>query len=124
MAKNILLVGWDPAVVDFSLLPHLDLNEEKLRKALALDRQRLTTIGYRAQWCFLKHTDEDESLLIEALKSTPYDCVMIGAGVRLPPDYHLIFEKLVNIIHRKAPQATICFNTSPADTAASVMRWV
>ncbi|MFM2126219.1 MAG: hypothetical protein RL328_2670 [Acidobacteriota bacterium] len=124
MSKNVLLVGWDPAVVDFSLLPQLDLNEEKLRRALAIDRERLTTIGYRAQWCFLQREEGDESLLIEALKNNRYDCVMIGAGVRLPPDYHLVFEKLVNIVHRKAPQAAICFNTNPADTAAAVMRWV
>ena len=69
MSKNVLLVGWDPAVVDFSLLPQLDLNEEKLRRALAIDRERLTTIGYRAQWCFLKRDEGDENLLIEALKS-------------------------------------------------------
>lgn len=122
--KNILLVGWDPAVVDFSKLPQLDLNEEKLSRILAAERDQLTTLGYQSMWCYLKQNGDDERILTDALKATAYDCVLVGAGVRLPPDYLLIFEKLVNIIHRKAPQAAICFNTNPGDTSAAVMRWV
>lgn len=122
--KNVLLVGWDPAVVDFTKLPQFDLNEQKLREMLTAQQGELTSLGYQSKWCYLKQNDDDERILTEALKFTAYDCVMLGAGVRLPPDYMLTFEKLINVIHRKAPQAAICFNTNPADTAAAVMRWV
>lgn len=122
--KNVLLVGWDPAVVDFSKLPQFDLTEQKLRDMLTAQQSELTSLGYQSKWCYLKQNADDERILTEALKFTAYDCVLIGAGVRLPPDYMLTFEKLVNVIHRKAPQAAICFNTNPADTAAAVMRWV
>jgi precorrin-6B methylase 2 len=59
-----------------------------------------------------------------ALKEKTFDCVLIGAGIRTIPPLFLLFEKLVNVVHEGAPQAKICFNTVPADTAVSVQRWV
>jgi hypothetical protein len=50
---------------------------------------------------------------------------MIGAGLRIVPPYFLLFERLINVIHRHAPASTmLCFNTSPTDTAEAVQRWV
>jgi hypothetical protein len=40
------------------------------------------------------------------------------------PPLFLLFEKLVNVVHEKAPRAKLCFNTQPDDTAKSVQRWV
>jgi hypothetical protein len=40
----------------------------------------------------------------------------------LPSERLLLFEKIINLIHRLAPQASICFNTTPADTAEAVQR--
>jgi hypothetical protein len=58
------------------------------------------------------------------LKTKPYDCVMIGAGIRIIPSSFLLFEKLINVVHTNAPHAKLCFNTKPSDTAEAVMRWV
>jgi hypothetical protein len=60
----------------------------------------------------------------EALARRSYDCVMIGAGVRTDPEQFFLFEKLINVVHRAAPGARICFNTGPADSADAVRRWV
>jgi hypothetical protein len=50
---------------------------------------------------------------------------MIGAGLRIVPPYFLLFEKLINIVHRHFPTSTtLCFNSNPADTAEAVKRWV
>ncbi len=57
-----------------------------------------------------------------ALTAKRYDCVMIGAGLREPPERLLLFERVLNLVHRLAPDACICFNTSPADSAAAVQR--
>jgi hypothetical protein len=66
-----------------------------------------------------------EVVLADTLANGGYDCIMIGAGLRTVPPYFLLFEKLVNVIHRQAPASTkLCFNTSPADTAEAVQRWV
>jgi hypothetical protein len=53
-----------------------------------------------------------------------YDCILIGAGIRLIAQNTPLFEKLVNVVHEHAPQAKLCFNTRPDDTAAAVQRWV
>jgi hypothetical protein len=50
--------------------------------------------------------------------------VLIGAGVRTNPDEFALFETLVNLVHAKAPQARICFNTGFTDSVAAVQRWV
>jgi len=36
----------------------------------------------------------------------------------------LLFEKLINVVHAQAPDAKICFNTTPADTSEAVRRWI
>ena len=41
------------------------------------------------------------------LGATTYDCVVIGAGVRLPPKNLLLFETIVNTIHKVALNTSI-----------------
>lgn len=57
------------------------------------------------------------------LQKKRFDCILIGAGVRTIPRHFILFEKLLNIVHEHAPQARICFNTRPGDTAEAVQRW-
>ncbi len=42
--KKVVLVGWNPEVVDYSKWP--GLTPEKLRAALEGDRDNLNTLGY------------------------------------------------------------------------------
>jgi hypothetical protein len=58
------------------------------------------------------------------LASKSYGCVVIGAGVRLPPQSLRLFEVLVNAIHRAAPEAAIAFNSRPEDSADAAARWL
>ena len=50
------------------------------------------------------------------------DAVMIGAGVRFNPALTTLFEMLVNLVRDHAPQARLCFNSGPYDTADAVER--
>jgi len=50
--------------------------------------------------------------------------VVIGGGLRVPPKGLMLFEKVVNAIHKGAPSAAIAFNTEPEDTAAAAGRWL
>ena len=49
------------------------------------------------------------------LKAQAYDCVVIGAGIRLPPRSLSMFEAVINAVHRAAPDAAIAFNTCPEE---------
>ena len=58
------------------------------------------------------------------LASASYDCVVIGAGVRLPPRLLSIFEAVINAVRKAAPRAAIAFNTRPEDSADAAARWL
>jgi hypothetical protein len=58
------------------------------------------------------------------LRSTNYDCVVIGGGVRLLPRNLPLFEIVINAIRKAAPGAAIAFNTRPDDSADAAARWV
>ena len=58
------------------------------------------------------------------LSVTTYDCVVIGAGVRLPPKSLFLFEAIVNAVRKAAPNTSIAFNTVPEDSADAAARWL
>lgn len=122
MAKKVVLIGWNPRVVDYSKWP--GLTPEKLSAALEADRNRLTDLGYDASLLFIDNADTAYDDVRQALGEASYDCVLIGAGVRTVDEHFIVFERLVNAAHESAPGAKICFNTNPGDTAEAVQRWI
>jgi hypothetical protein len=48
---------------------------------------------------------------------------VIGGGLRLPPKSLQLFETVINVVHKAAPNASIAFNTRPEDTAEAAARW-
>lgn len=120
--KRVILIGLKPEVVDYTNFT--DLTPEKLMAALKADEATLNSLGYDAQWCLVDLGETAETVVTQKLKETAFDCVMIGAGVRTVPDKLLLFEKLINLVHQHAPEARICFNTKPSDTAKAVQRWI
>ena len=71
--------------------------------------------------CFAPMKQPDPTRRLEA---KTYDCVVIGAGIRLPPPSLSVFEAVINAVHRAAPDAAIAFNTRPEDTADAAARWL
>jgi hypothetical protein len=121
--KKVLLIGLDPKVVDYAALPtHLD--EPTLRARLDKDVHTLRDLGYQADWLLIDRGETAQAVVSAKLQSDTFDCILIGAGIRTVPPLFSLFEKLVNVVHEKAPRAKICFNTQPDDTAESVQRWV
>jgi hypothetical protein len=123
--KRVLAVGLDPAVVDYSRMPVPGLTRERLTMALDAAEARLKGMGYQVRMLYIDTGETAEAVVRQALDRDSYDCIMIGAGVRLPPDHFLLFEKLINVVHRHAePTARICFNTRPDDSVEAVQRWL
>jgi hypothetical protein len=101
------------------------LTAAKVRAAVEADSAKLESLGYSVRTLYVDDGKTAEAALGNALASGGYDCIMIGAGLRTVPPYFLLFEKLINVIHRHAPASTkLCFNTNPSDTADAVQRWV
>lgn len=120
--KRVLLIGFDPAVVDYSKWP--GLTPEKLRANLENDRVHLNEVGYSAELCLIDLGATATEKVTGTLRATTFDCVLIGAGVRTSQEHFLLFEKVLNTVHAEAPGAKLCFNTNPTDSAAALQRWI
>ena len=120
--KQILVIGLEPELVDYSSMP--GMNADKVRAGLAASMDQLASLGYDADLCMTDLGSTAQAVVTQRLAGKSFDCVVIGAGIRTIPAYFLLFEKLVNVVHRHAPRAVLCFNTRPGDTAEAVQRWL
>jgi len=120
--KTVLAIGIDPVFVDYTALPQF--TPEMFRSYIDGQIERVRGLGYDVTSCLIDLGDTAQAVTADVLNSRDFDCVLIGAGLRQPPERLLLFETIINLIHRLAPKASICFNTTPADTAEAVQRWV
>jgi hypothetical protein len=121
--KRILFVGQKPETVDFTdpTLPP-GFNAERINAGIALGVSKIEERGWQGDTCMITPDATGSAQLERALKGAAYDCVVIGAGLRLPPKSLALFETVVNIVHQAAPNAAIAFNTRPEDTADAAAR--
>ena len=122
---RVLFVGQIPETVDYSdpALPP-GLNAEKIYAGIDVAAAKIAEKGWLGDICNIAPDDGGIAALEKQLATTTYDCVVVGGGLRLPPKGLLMFEKVVNSIHKTAPGAAIAFNTRPEDTAEAAARWV
>jgi hypothetical protein len=125
--KKVLLIGIDPKLIDFSKSTTTTGWDANRVQAAGQDaNKRLMELGYEVQSCLVDLGEETaESVVSDILSREKFDCIMIGAGIRALPQHTLMFEKIINTIHQKAPPSSkICFNTNPSDTVEAVLRWI
>lgn len=122
---QILFVGQTAETVDFSdpALPP-GLTVEKIRAGIAIAMASMAERGWLADLCLIPPDETAGSVLEKQLATKAYDCVVIGAGLRLPPKSLSLFETVINAVHKGAPNASIAFNTGPETTAESAARWL
>ena len=120
---RILLVAFDPETVDFSdpTLP-AGLTAEKIQAGLQLALQQLRNRGWEAETCFVQPDATAGPAVAGQLGAAAYDCVLIGASVRLPPRRLAIFEAVVNAVRKAAPGAAIALNARWEASAEAVDR--
>jgi hypothetical protein len=124
-AKRVLFVGQAPETVDFSdpaLPPGFDA--QKIQAGIDLAAAKIAERGWVGDICMIPPDDAGIATLEQQLAAAAYDCVVIGAGMRLPPKGLVLFERVVNAIHKAAPGAAIAFNTRPEDTGEAAARWL
>jgi hypothetical protein len=123
--KKVLLIGIDPKLIDFNLSTATGWDANGIQAAAQDASKRLTELGYEVQSCLVDLGETAESVVSDTLSREKFDYIMVGAGVRTLPQHTLLFEKIINTIHQKAPPSSkICFNTNPSDTVEAVLRWM
>lgn len=122
--KKVLAIGIDPKLIDVNLAATTGWDANRVKAAALESINKLAELGYEVQPCFVDLGETAESVVSDTLSREKFDCIMIGAGVRMLPQHTVLFEKIINAIHQKAPPfSKICFNTNPSDTVEAVLRW-
>jgi len=122
---RVLLLGYDPETVDFSdpaLPPGMTI--EKVHAGITVALKQFAARGWDADVGMIRPDETAGPTVERQLASRSYDCVVIGAGVRLPPRGLALFEAVINAVHKGAPGVAIAFNTRPDDSAEAAARWL
>lgn len=115
---RVLVVGLDPYRVPGPWDPRPIA--EAIKAATAEFGER----GIDVRNCLvgLDGSDDVAAVVIEALVAQPWDCVLVGGGIRKAEELLELFERIVNLVGRHAPGASIAFNASPHDIVDAVLR--
>ncbi len=114
---RVMVVGLDPAKIQ-------GWDPEPVQAALARGRARFDDHGIEADYCLVALDENPEGSIAEALAGKDYGCVVIGGGIRKEEPLLELFEKVVNLVRQRAPEAAIAFNSSPEDCADAALRWL
>jgi hypothetical protein len=122
---RVLFVGQRPETIDCSdsAIPP-GFNAEKINAGIAIAVAKIAERGWQANLCMMPPGETAGPMLEKQLASATYDCVVIGGGLRLPPKSLPLFERVINAVHKAAPNAVMAFNTRPEDTAEAAARWL
>jgi hypothetical protein len=114
---RVLVIGLDPYRVPGPWDP------APVAQAIAVGMARFTEAGVGARSCLvgLDGSDDVEAVVRTALGERPWAVVVIGGGIR--GDLEL-FERILDLVRRHAPDAAIAFNSTPEDTYTAAARWL
>jgi hypothetical protein len=111
----VLLIGLDPRkIAGFDPAP--------VELAIAMGQKRFDDAGIEIDTCLVEIDDAARAIIANALQAKPYGVVVIGGGIRKPDDLVELFEDVIDLIRRHAPQATIAFNTNPITSLDAAKR--
>ncbi|MFF2518743.1 hypothetical protein [Streptomyces sp. NPDC058086] len=113
----VLILGIDPRAV-----PGMDGNS--IRAALEQELTRFGEHAIDASMTLIGLDESAESTIVAALSEHDWDVIVIGGGIRKPEPLLPLFEQVVNLVRRHAPEAAIAFNTSGGDSLEAAKRWL
>ena len=117
LTPRVLVIGLDPYRVPGPWDP------KPVADAIEVGVARFAEYGVGVRTCLfgLDGSDDVEAVVIDALRAQPWECVTVGGGVRNQLE---LFEQVINLVRRHAPDAAIAFNSTPADTFDAAARWI
>lgn len=117
LTPRVLVIGLDPYRVPGPWDPR------PAAEGVEAGRARFVEHRLGAEFCLfgLDGSDDVEAVVTAALTVRAWECVVVGGGVRHQPE---LFERVINLVHRHAPDAAIAFNDTPEETFDAAARWV
>lgn len=116
--KRVLLVGLEPSTVDCSdpALPP-GITAEKIHAGIKFAVADITKRGWLPQSCLINPDETAVSTVDRRLSGEQYDCVVVGAGVRLPPNAWRCSKRLSTgstVARRRQPSRSTLSRKIPA----------
>ena len=96
---------------------------EKIAAGIEATMKDMRDRGWETKFCAVMADSSAETTIAEALLER-WDCIVIGGGIRIPSRGLLLFERVINGIHRGAPGTPIAYYTSPVDSGDAAARWI
>ena len=120
LKPRVLVIGYNPYRVPGPWDPQPAVD------GIEAGRAKFVAHGVGAHFCLfgLDGSDDPEAMVTAALRSGPWECVVIGGGVRRSEEQLELFERIINLVRRHAPNAAIAFNATPSDTYEAAARWI
>jgi hypothetical protein len=86
MPQSILIIGADPALIDFSAADAPpDMNADKVMRGLNGSRDRLERLGHDVRILLTRDAATVEAQVSATLRDHRYNVIVIGAGLRILP---------------------------------------
>ncbi|WP_172381886.1 hypothetical protein [Streptomyces sp. MNP-20] len=115
--SSVLVVGYDPQAI-----PGVDA--AAVHAVLDAQLDRFAELDVEAAMTVVVYDESAEPTLVASLTARPWDVVVVGGGIRKTEQLLPLFEQIVNLTRRHAPQAAIAFNSNGGDTVEAARRWL
>ncbi|NEA35488.1 hypothetical protein [Streptomyces sp. SID13031] len=114
----VLVIGLDPYRVPGPWDP------TPVAAAIEESVTRFAEAGIDARNCLigLDGSDDIEAVVTAALGERPWECILIGGGIRKDEEQLELFELIINLARQHAPTAAIAFNRTLADIVDAAVR--
>ena len=122
---RVLVIGYAPSAVDFTdpAVPP-GLNEARVADGIKKDLQLMHDRGWQAEHLPIRPDESLRSDILDHLASKSYDCIVIGAGVRMTVKHVSEFEQAIDAVRQGAPNTPIAFNSGPDSSREAAARWL
>lgn len=122
---RILVIGYAPDAVDFTDPAVPDgLDEAKVAEGIERDIELMHERGCEAEHLPIRAGDGLVDDIQAKLAGRSYDCIVIGAGVRLTEKHVPELERVIAAVREHASQTPLAFNTSPDSSGDAAARWI
>jgi len=124
LQPKVLVIGVAPSTLDPAAWGVTPEQNAMVQAAIAESEREFVAAGYDVIMCLIALDADLDSMLVPHIRAKAWDVVIIGGGIRKPPELLALFEQVTNLVHRHAPQAAIAFNTKPTDCLEAARRWI
>lgn len=122
---RVLVIGYAPDAVDYgdpAIPPGLD--EAKVASGIQRDLELMRGRGWEAEHLPIRPDGILRRQVLDHLAGRTYDCIVIGAGVRMTTRHVAEFETVVHAVREGAPDTPLAFNASPDSSGDAAARWI